>query len=347
MRDKLSFWHLGIIYAGCFLGAGYMSGQELWQFFGVFGDDWVKGLLLALGTIFIFGSLLLWLLAKTKPKETADLLFQGGHKFWRNGINLMMSVFLYAVIIIMAAGVGALAFQLWHISSGVVSTIFCLLLAAISLSGTRGLAAGFSFVVPFLIVMTVCISVKIMLTAPTFDLTKITNVNHFLPTWYLSAIVFAAHNIFGAVGMLLPFAAKINAKKAISAAAVSVNILGIIAFLVLISLRRFSLAVQKPLPMLYLASYLGDVWGLGYALLLFLTMSASALAAMVALNEKIVDKWQLKKTNAALILAIAAAIGALGGFADLISIVYTICGYFGILVLIGIMLRFWRLKRDR
>ena len=31
---------LATAYAGCFLGAGFVSGQELWQFFGEFG---VKG----------------------------------------------------------------------------------------------------------------------------------------------------------------------------------------------------------------------------------------------------------------------------------------------------------------
>ena len=31
---------LAFAFAGCFLGAGFVSGQELWQFFGEFG---VKG----------------------------------------------------------------------------------------------------------------------------------------------------------------------------------------------------------------------------------------------------------------------------------------------------------------
>ena len=38
MREKESALRLGFTYAGCFLGAGYVSGQELWQFFGRFGE---------------------------------------------------------------------------------------------------------------------------------------------------------------------------------------------------------------------------------------------------------------------------------------------------------------------
>ena len=29
---------LAFTYVGCFLGAGFISGQELWQFFGAFGN---------------------------------------------------------------------------------------------------------------------------------------------------------------------------------------------------------------------------------------------------------------------------------------------------------------------
>ena len=34
---KIGSLKLGLSFAGCFLGAGYVSGQELWQFFGSFG----------------------------------------------------------------------------------------------------------------------------------------------------------------------------------------------------------------------------------------------------------------------------------------------------------------------
>ena len=38
------------------LGAGYVSGQELWQFFGSFGAKGVAGLLVAVALLFSPGS---------------------------------------------------------------------------------------------------------------------------------------------------------------------------------------------------------------------------------------------------------------------------------------------------
>ena len=35
---QIKTFSLAFTYVGCFLGAGFISGQELWQFFGAFGN---------------------------------------------------------------------------------------------------------------------------------------------------------------------------------------------------------------------------------------------------------------------------------------------------------------------
>lgn len=47
MQRKIGALRLGLTFAGCFLGAGYVSGQELWQYFGAFGTHGLLGLVLA------------------------------------------------------------------------------------------------------------------------------------------------------------------------------------------------------------------------------------------------------------------------------------------------------------
>ena len=44
---EIKTWSLAFTYVGCFLGAGFISGQELWQFFGSFGNLGYVGFLLA------------------------------------------------------------------------------------------------------------------------------------------------------------------------------------------------------------------------------------------------------------------------------------------------------------
>ena len=41
---QIKTFSLAFTYVGCFLGAGFISGQELWQFFGAFGNWGLCGL---------------------------------------------------------------------------------------------------------------------------------------------------------------------------------------------------------------------------------------------------------------------------------------------------------------
>ena len=56
---KLNVFRLGLLFAGCFLGAGYVSGQELRQYFVVYGAKGYLGLLAAVAILYIFGVLCL------------------------------------------------------------------------------------------------------------------------------------------------------------------------------------------------------------------------------------------------------------------------------------------------
>lgn len=65
MQRKIGALRLGLTFAGCFLGAGYVSGQELWQYFGAFGAHGLLGLVLAIALLGGTGVVLLRLSART------------------------------------------------------------------------------------------------------------------------------------------------------------------------------------------------------------------------------------------------------------------------------------------
>ena len=73
MPQKIGTLRLALTFAGCFLGAGYVSGQELWQYFGAFGARGLLGLVLAVALLGGTGVLLLRLSARTGI-ETMDAL---------------------------------------------------------------------------------------------------------------------------------------------------------------------------------------------------------------------------------------------------------------------------------
>ena len=71
---QIKTWTLAFTYVGCFLGAGCISGQELWQFFGAFGNWGYVGFALATLLFVVIGVLFIRLTQKTRCSDRDHLL---------------------------------------------------------------------------------------------------------------------------------------------------------------------------------------------------------------------------------------------------------------------------------
>ena len=71
---EIKTWSLAFTYVGCFLGAGFISGQELWQFFGSFGNLGYVGFLLAVVLFSAIGILFVRLTQMTQCSDMDRLL---------------------------------------------------------------------------------------------------------------------------------------------------------------------------------------------------------------------------------------------------------------------------------
>ena len=71
---KIDTLSLGFTFAGCFLGVGFVSGQEIWQFFGAFGIMGIFGIILTFLLHFLFGIILIKLVHNTKIVEMDKLV---------------------------------------------------------------------------------------------------------------------------------------------------------------------------------------------------------------------------------------------------------------------------------
>ena len=71
---KVGIWAISFTYVGIFLGAGFVSGPELWQFFGAFGNLGYVGFLVAALLFTLFGVILMRLCQMTGYEELDRLL---------------------------------------------------------------------------------------------------------------------------------------------------------------------------------------------------------------------------------------------------------------------------------
>ena len=88
---------LAFTYAGCFIGAGFLSGQELWQFYGSFGRFGALGLVLAIMLQAGLGYICISLAQKKQVKEFEKLIVEKDNKPLRwffVGLELLIVFFI-------------------------------------------------------------------------------------------------------------------------------------------------------------------------------------------------------------------------------------------------------------
>ena len=106
---KINLFHLAMTFAGSFLGAGFVSGQELWQFFGNFGKPGFLGLSIAMVLLFLFGAILLYLANKRGIVDMAEIVVPHHIPWLRTLVGIAEVILLFGVYIIMAAGAASLS----------------------------------------------------------------------------------------------------------------------------------------------------------------------------------------------------------------------------------------------
>ena len=322
-EKKWNAGSIGLTFAGSFLGAGYVSGQELWQFFGSFGGGGLLGVLAAMALLAVFGLALMYIISRTGIAEMDAVLVPWERLAWlRKLSSALQLILLFGVIAIMYAGGGALLEQLFSLPTWLGRTLMAVLVTLVALRGLRGAVGAFSLIVPVIVALTLIFGgmalARYGVSLPAFGAAEGSN-----PLMRSAA--------FGAVGILAPLGEAASSKRAARRGVLlGTALLLLIAYSVLLAVMAVPETADAELPMLALAYGLSRPLGYVYGVLLLLCMYGSALSMTVAITTYASARSErVEKRRGWFILAL----GALGyaassvGFGDLISVVYPVFGY--------------------
>ncbi len=346
---KINSVSLCFTFAGCFLGAGYVSGQELWQFFSSFGINGYIGLILAVILQVIFGIILIRLSMKTGISEMDKIIIPQEKPFLRGVFAFLQELFLFGIFVIMAAGAAELFKEVFSLSQWVGAAIFCLIVALLAVKGIGAMVGVFSVFVPILVAVTagICIFTLSKNGLPEIVVAQ-NNKNPLLSNWLLSAFAFVSYNIFGSIGILTPLGDKVKSKKTIFCGVPMAGVmLFAIALGILLVTGSFPQSVNEELPMLFVAEKLNPVLGYVYAFLLFggmLGTSLSSTVALVTYGEIKSEKLKSKRVLMIAAVCVSSFVLSLVGFSDLIGFIYPVFGYLGFAALVMILINFLRCK---
>jgi len=343
---KFNSFKLMFTFAGCFLGAGYVSGQELWQFFGSFGRYGVIGIVFSVAVLVAFGLLLIRTAQMKNVSEMDKVVIASDSKILKGIFSFLEIFFLFGIYVVMTAGGGALLNQLFGVPSYIGNLAFAVIVTAVALIGVEGMVTAFSVTVPLMVIMSVVVFLvnasDRALEHISFD--KVTNDNPLIINWFISALVFASYNLFASIGILTPLGREIKTKRTLLTGLICGGVLlFLIAFCILFSLASDTDCVNAELPMLARASATGKGFGYIFAFLLFGGMFGTSVSSVFAIAEYVKSKTNDNKkysTGTIFLVSVLSCVGSLAGFNNLIGIVYPVCGYLGFIGMVLIAVNY-------
>lgn len=323
----------GICLVGALLGAGFASGQELWQFFAAFGIWGYAGLALAM-LLFLFGSALAIYWSDRRSchsyQQLLDDLFP---PILSRFFQLLMTIALWLGLVIMLSGCAEFCSSQWP-----VSYTFCYC-AAMALTALPLFGPADTFIrinvllIPILVIITVIVAIS-ALVAPLTCMQQNTTV--LLPNWGISALLYVLYNLLLSLALLLSLPSERHKAIGIVIGAI---ILSSLATLIMLCLQRWQpLLGIGQLPMLSIAQAIDRRLAAFYGIALLLALYTTALANSfsIAVNFRLLQKNRRRYLP---IIFLPCLIFLSLPFSWLIGTIYPLLGYCSAPIFIMLLIR--------
>ena len=94
-NKKLNALNVAGLYVGAIIGAGFASGREIWQFFGLFGEKGIYGVVIFALLFFAIGHFIRYIALKLDTDDMGAIIVPGGNKKLEKIVGCFMACLLY------------------------------------------------------------------------------------------------------------------------------------------------------------------------------------------------------------------------------------------------------------
>lgn len=347
-KVELSVVHIGFLYIGALMGAGFASGKEMWQFFGVFGKLGLFGIFLTTLIFMGFGYMSVTIARVLQTNDMSKMIFPMDNKASENIVGVIMSTFLFMAYFSMLAAGGALFSEQFGIHRIVGSLVLMFLAVFTAINGFELVSKRLQKVTPILITGTLILCLLIMARNHwNFKQEVAIAASPLASNWFLAAIAFVSYNLTGAIPMLGSCAIHAKSKNTAQKGAILGGVfLGTCSLILyLTTLTNPVMASQSALPMLVLCGQIASWVRPIYAVVLLIAVFSTATSTFYGITTKIPEMKHRKRYIWTL-----AVIGfgmSLFGFSNLVAFMYPIGGYSGLIFLVFMVVNFVRVQTGK
>lgn len=342
----LSFFNVATLYVAALMGAGFASGREGWQFFGVFGLKGYAGLAIA-GILFMTIGMMVSYIARTKDtKDMGRIIDFTDNPKVSAFVGYFMAGILYTIIISMSAAGGSFLKQQFGFHQAVGGVIIVVLVIITVLGDFERISKVFKMISPALFTIDVLLCIVVMsMDIEQSGATSGFPVSAMASNWWWAAIIFVAYNMLGMIPIVGESSIRAKSKKdGILGAGLGGFLLCLLTFLLITALRQdMAFTNEMDLPMLAYSAKVSPIANVAFGAVLFAAIYSAATSTYYGFSTKIKDGPKKKY-----ILIIGAAIGflcGLTGFNTIVAYLYPAEGYIGIVIIISITINFFKTWR--
>lgn len=346
MRDKetsntssIPWLAAALAYVGTVVGAGFASGQEVLQFFGLLGPSGIAGIALAVAGFAFFGYVIMALGRTERAASHLPVIRSAVGNVLTPFVDLVVTFFLFGATCAMFAGAGSVLHQEfglpWVWGAGAMAAASVLTVVF----GLRGVVSSLSAVAPVLIGAVILVSAKatslrgLKLPSPPPGHGPV------LPGWFVSGAAYVSYNIIMAVPVLAAMGARTGTsgdlRRSSFAGAFGLGLCLLAVYLALVS--NFPNSLGYEVPMARLAELVHPSGKLIYSAVFLLEVYTTAVADLFGFASRL----RTEGTTAFKLVVFGSALVALAvartGFSNLVRTVYPLAGLTGLLFLAGLV----------
>ncbi|HBN84036.1 MAG TPA: hypothetical protein DDZ89_09350 [Clostridiales bacterium] len=352
-KKNVSTFKIAATYIGTIVGAGFATGQEILQFFARFGKPGLIGLALATVFFVYFGYVIMYLGKQGNAESHLEVIRYSEKRLITGLTDVLITFFLFGAFAAMIAGTGALFQQQFHVDEIAGNIIMAVLTALTVLIGFDAVINSISFVVPFLLLSVIGISIfSIISTPPDFsEIVVSANQGGLVNRWLPAALLYVSYNTVISISVLGPLGVKAQNRKMIIMGSILGGLgLGVGSLFIFLALSANLLDVAGlEVPMTFIAGKIQPSVQIIYSVILIAEIYTTAVGSLYGFVARVNknDKKKVKTKVITILVTIGAFLAGQLGFSNLVKYLYPLVGYGGLLMLISLVIAMRKVEKPK
>ncbi len=345
-RHQLRILTAAATYIGTVVGAGFASGQEVLQFFGLLGPFGVPAILLTTTGFFVFGFIVMDTGRKLKADSHLPVLKEVSGRYVSPILDFLTTFFLFGAFTAMLAGAGSALAQEFG-SSWVVGAAFMAFISLITVFyGLRGVVTAVSVIVPFMIVGVIAVSIAVVRLKGASLGAPPTGAVPLIGTWPLSGLTYVSYNLIMSSPILAALGTTLkNRRQVLISSLVGSLGLGLSLFFVYLAITSsFPEVLWYEVPLAHLAAEIHVLGGRVYTIVFLAEVYTTAVANLYGFSARLAEPGSLGFKILTLAIVLVGIWASSAGFTNLVKTVYPLVGLGGSAFLVALSIYAFRKK---